>query len=123
MTVTKLQRTLSRIVRDLDAVSGELMDRCLETEDRRISRAEAEVGQVCIALLDPEQLKTLDSISSVYRRLPYSTSDENYITVYDRADVDGKAAERLCERMFSIKKPQKRAKVVPIKAQKRKQTA
>lgn len=118
-----MQRVLIRIVRDLATVSDEMIDRCLEDEDKRIDQAQTAVGQVCIAFLEPEQLKPLLSISDVHRRMPYSTTDENYVSVYDRANVDGKAAERLCERMFSIKKPQKRAKVVTIKAHKRKQTA
>ena len=112
-----------RVVQDLDAISCELTDRCLEAEDVRINKAQTLVGQVCIVFLDQEQLRPLRTISDVHRRMAYSTTDKNYISVEDRADVDGKAAERLCERVFSIKKPQKRAKVVPIKAQKRKQTA
>ncbi|HEX4032525.1 MAG TPA: hypothetical protein VHX20_19330 [Terracidiphilus sp.] len=113
MTTNQLQRKMARIVRDIDAVSEELFDRCCEEELNRMTEAETKIGQVCMVFLDAKQLEPLDSISAVFRRWPGSTTDENFTTVGDRYDLAGKMTKL---KPVSIKT----AKKTPVK---RKQAA
>lgn len=105
MTNAQLHRALARIVRDLNNVSDEIFDRAIESEHETCSRAQTAVGQLCMVFLDSKQLAPLVTmgLEGVYRRIPYSTTDANYITIEDRVDEEGQAAERLCARVLSIK--------------------
>ena len=101
-------------MRDLDAVSAELFDRGIESEWKLINSAQATVGKVCIVFLDQEQLKPLGSIGDVYRRVPGATTDDNCITVMDRA-YPGLAALEATKRFkpgkvvsFNLREPAKK---------------
>ena len=126
MKTCELQKRLVRIVHDLGAVNDELFDRGLEGEWDRIMKAEAKVGQVCIALLDVEQLKPLDSISDVYRRMPGATSDAWTFTAGDRSGATAALIKALAKSKFKVagatrktarkrkKQEQPKPKAVPV---------
>jgi hypothetical protein len=77
MTMTEIQRRLTRAVNDMEAVAQELWARGLEDDWLRMEEAIGRTGQVCVAFLDPAKLESLHAISDCVRPAPGEPRADN----------------------------------------------
>lgn len=68
MTITQLQKRLSRVMSDLEEISMDLYDRGFGRDWNLIADAEEKVSEVCGGFLDEEALRQLSVI--IFRPTP-----------------------------------------------------